>query len=456
MRKAKFSDEQVIAILREQEAGRATVKPPVSVDSGQVSFHPSKLVSDAAGDKLNYKTTGLPPGLKIDPATGLVTGMLTKDASKGGPYTVTLTVDDGHGGKTTKTFVWPVTNPAPVAGNDNGSDKAGHFFKVPVLANDSDPDGDPLTVTRANAGHGTVEILPDGAIKYTPRPGFVGTDTITYVMSDGNGGTAIASVTISVADDDYYDKPQVFGFEGPERQSSGALAAHDYPHESITAEGAVDDAVFGIDQLSGLANQLSAEGVVLAAANSGRSLNGIGSMSANGAIIETIRAERAIEIAGAAGFERSNQVWNIECLPGFSLRNNVPGNLGGLGSREQVIIESIVRERTLIVQISNTLKTGDKRIVDYRITQADGTPLPEWLNRAGKELLIGQREPNQEFISLKVEALYTDGSVVVEQVKIDSATGEISPLKPGRQGFLQPKLFGDQLRARPMQTRDEM
>ena len=88
--------------------------------------------------------------------------------------------------------------------------------------------------------------------------------------------------------------------------------------------------------------------------------------------------------------------------------------------------------------------------------QADGTALPNWLDRAGKDLLIGQHEPNQEFITLKVEALYSDGSVVVEQVRIDTATGEIQPIKSGRQGALQPTMFNAQLRAKPMLSLDEI
>lgn len=115
-----------------------------------------------------------------------------------------------------------------------------------------------------------------------------------------------------------------------------------------------------------------------------------------------------------------------------------------------------MRGNTLIVQISNTLKEGNKSIVDYRITQGDGTALPNWLDRAGKDLLIGQHEPNQEFITLKVEALYSDGSVAVEQVRIDTATGEVQPIKSGRQGALQPTMFNAQLRAKPMLSLDEI
>ena len=69
----------------------------------------------------------------------------------------------------------------------------------PVLGNDTDADGDPLTVTGATASNGTVTVNPDGSLSYKPNPDFHGTDTVTYTISDGKGGTATTTVTINVA-----------------------------------------------------------------------------------------------------------------------------------------------------------------------------------------------------------------------------------------------------------------
>lgn len=67
---------------------------------------------------------------------------------------------------------------------------------IAVLANDSDPDEDYLTITAVTQGsHGSVAI--DGAtVNYTPGPGFSGTDQFTYAIDDGYGGTATGVVTI--------------------------------------------------------------------------------------------------------------------------------------------------------------------------------------------------------------------------------------------------------------------
>ncbi|MCX7561934.1 Ig-like domain-containing protein, partial [Sulfitobacter sp. F26204] len=58
---------------------------------------------------------------------------------------------------------------------------------IDVLGNDTDPNGDPLTVTEATAPNGTVTINPDGTLDYTPNPDFNGEDTITYTVEDPDG-----------------------------------------------------------------------------------------------------------------------------------------------------------------------------------------------------------------------------------------------------------------------------
>ncbi|WP_264060738.1 Ig-like domain-containing protein [Mycolicibacterium psychrotolerans] len=67
-----------------------------------------------------------------------------------------------------------------------------------LLANDSDPDGDPLHIVSVfGATHGSAAMVPDGTITYTPNTGYVGTDTFSYVISDGGLADA-ATVTVTV------------------------------------------------------------------------------------------------------------------------------------------------------------------------------------------------------------------------------------------------------------------
>ena len=71
-----------------------------------------------------------------------------------------------------------------------------------VLGNDTDPDDDPLTVASFDAlsAHGgSVTMLPNGSFNYTAATNFHGPDSFSYIVSDGQGGTDSASVSINVA-----------------------------------------------------------------------------------------------------------------------------------------------------------------------------------------------------------------------------------------------------------------
>ena len=67
---------------------------------------------DLDGDTLSYSATGLPPGLSINPSSGLISGTLDSSASVGGPYSVTITADDGPA-TSQATFILTVANTAP-------------------------------------------------------------------------------------------------------------------------------------------------------------------------------------------------------------------------------------------------------------------------------------------------------------------------------------------------------
>ncbi len=86
----------------------------------------------------------------------------------------------------------------PVATPDTAVTDEDVPVTIDVLGNDSDPAGNPLTVTGASAGNGTVAINDDGSITYTPGADFNGTDEITYTVSNGQGGTTSSTVTVTV------------------------------------------------------------------------------------------------------------------------------------------------------------------------------------------------------------------------------------------------------------------
>ena len=125
----------------------------------------------------------------------------TPNAGFAGNEFVTYVVSDGVG-TATATLVIEVQNVAPVAGDDTYSVQTGNALVIlapaGVLANDGDPDGDVLSVvSHGDAANGAISIDADGALNYTPNPGFVGAETISYTISDGTS-TASGQLTINV------------------------------------------------------------------------------------------------------------------------------------------------------------------------------------------------------------------------------------------------------------------
>ena len=85
---------------------------------------------------------------------------------------------------------------------DTATTDAKTSVTIDVLANDSDPDGDPIsivTVTDPFIGSAVIDV-GGSTITYIPAPGsgFTGTVVFTYTISDGQGGTATAIVTVDV------------------------------------------------------------------------------------------------------------------------------------------------------------------------------------------------------------------------------------------------------------------
>lgn len=90
-----------------------------------------------------------------------------------------------------------IENAQPIAVTDyvNLKDAAKAFN---VLANDSDPNQDTLTLIEASAQHGAVAFTADGLLAYATDPARPRTDEIKYVLSDGRGGRATGKVIVSI------------------------------------------------------------------------------------------------------------------------------------------------------------------------------------------------------------------------------------------------------------------
>ena len=118
-----------------------------------------------------------------------------------GSDSFTYTVDDGNSHQVTATVNMTVTavQDAPSATNDTATvaeDSGANTINV--LANDVDVDGDSLSVSAVTQGaHGSV-TNNGSSVSYTPAANFSGTDSFTYTAHDGHGGTATATVNVTV------------------------------------------------------------------------------------------------------------------------------------------------------------------------------------------------------------------------------------------------------------------
>ncbi|NLS97813.1 MAG: tandem-95 repeat protein [Planctomycetaceae bacterium] len=173
------------------------------------------LTIDAAGGVLNNDADVDGDALSVALATGPSHGTLTlnsdgsfeyqPEADFHGADTFTYTANDGTGDSAEATVtitVNPVAD-APVANDDSYSVPVNGSLTVQassgVAANDTDADGDTLTVSVATGpANGQQTLNADGSFTYTPNAGFHGTDTFTYTANDGTTDSAPATVTIDV------------------------------------------------------------------------------------------------------------------------------------------------------------------------------------------------------------------------------------------------------------------
>lgn len=126
----------------------------------------------------------------------------TVDMNATGAAHVLWTQSDGNLNHIHAAIVQVPGNFPPSAINDSAAtseDTPVTLTNASLLSNDSDPDGDPLSITGfGTPGNGTLADNGDGTVTYTPNPDFNGTDTFTYTISDGNGGTDTGTVTVNV------------------------------------------------------------------------------------------------------------------------------------------------------------------------------------------------------------------------------------------------------------------
>jgi ELWxxDGT repeat protein/VCBS repeat-containing protein len=186
---------------------------PVAVNDGYTTAEDTALIVNVPGVMSNDSDVDSST-LTASVVTSTVHGVLTLNVNGSFTYapqanffgadSFAYQINDGQLTSNIATVSITVTpvNDLPVANNDSYTTPEGTTLAIGapgVLGNDSDLEASPLTATVvAGPAHGTLTLNASGSLSYTPTGSFAGTDSFTYMASDGGASSNVATVTITV------------------------------------------------------------------------------------------------------------------------------------------------------------------------------------------------------------------------------------------------------------------
>ncbi|MDE2653063.1 MAG: Ig-like domain-containing protein [Gemmatimonadota bacterium] len=154
------------------------------------------------GDRIRVISVGAPGHGRAQVVDGGAAVHYAPDPNYHGPDRFTYVIADPGGladSATVEVTVTPVDD-APEATDDQATTREDEAAEIPVLHNDTDPDGDRLRLQSVStARHGTAGVAADGeTATYTPDLNYHGPDRFTYVVADAGGLTDTATVEVTV------------------------------------------------------------------------------------------------------------------------------------------------------------------------------------------------------------------------------------------------------------------
>jgi cold shock CspA family protein len=164
------------------DAQLTAVDPDGDAVSLIIHDSPSLGTVTVNGTRIRYEPT---PGVS---GTDEFRYVVSDGSATSRPYTVTIEIEHVNG--------------VPVATDDRFETTSGETMRIGtpgVLANDTDPEGDPLHLrVVTDPSHGELTLAGDGSLTYRPADGFVGADQFTYQISDPSGGRSTATAYVTV------------------------------------------------------------------------------------------------------------------------------------------------------------------------------------------------------------------------------------------------------------------
>ncbi|RYF56503.1 MAG: DUF4082 domain-containing protein, partial [Comamonadaceae bacterium] len=207
----------VDVILNSGSTAPTNTAPVATTDTGfttpqgtQLTIAAATLLAndtDADGDTLTITGAGVGVNGTAAWISNTNSATFTPTPGSTGPASFTYAISDGHGGTANGTVNLTITassNNPPVVTSDSGFSTVQNtvlsIAAAALLANDTDLDGDTLTITGANGGvHGTAAFnAQTNTVSFTPTAGYTGPASFAYSISDGKGGVATGTVSLNV------------------------------------------------------------------------------------------------------------------------------------------------------------------------------------------------------------------------------------------------------------------
>ena len=191
---------------------------PVAVADSDTTTEDISVVVDVLGNDTDADLDSLSVSSVTQGSNGSVTNntnnvTYTPNANYHGTDNFTYTVSDGQGGTDTATVTITIDseNDAPVGNNDSDNTNEDTQVTVDVLGNDSDVDGDSLSIVAVTQGANGTVTNNGNNISYNPNTNYHGTDNFTYTVSDGQTPALTDTATVTITVGSINDAPVAVG-----------------------------------------------------------------------------------------------------------------------------------------------------------------------------------------------------------------------------------------------------
>ncbi|WP_218509796.1 Ig-like domain-containing protein [Variovorax sp. dw_308] len=391
--------------------------------------------SDPEGHALHvasYAVDGLPGTIAAGQPTDIPgVGVLTINAD--GSYSfvpapnfsgavpgVHYTVADSDGGETTASLVIAVkaVNEPPVVANQAATVTAGGSLDVGarngLLSNDSDPDGDSLTISNFYVagvpgpvaagvplvidGVGTLTVNADGSYSFKPVPDFTGDLVVDFTVADGRGGFTAGTLTLHVELPNLYlgDYPFVYApEEAPSFEGAGGLP----PPASGVILGVVND----IAWLGGAGPDLAMEPALRAGVGMDRPWR----LGEDG-----VQRDRVADRLG------------LRARDGFDV---APRSIMSLRTAD-VRLELYAVEQQVWIDVNDQPASGKSPITQVQVAMGNGSARPAWIRTDGRGYIAIDRPAGTERLQLRITVERRNGASRSHVIEIDFNGGEMRQL----------------------------